>query len=207
MQINNLIKQTSKLNWQEKLIFISDNFQNIVFSTSFSIEDQLILDFIVRSNLKIEIFTIDTGRLPKATYDVWQSSLEKYKIKILPFYPHNKDLENFVSASGINAFYESIELRKKCCFLRKVEPLRRALKGKNLWISGVRKEHSNDRNNKEFFEFDESLNLTKFYPLLEISEEEIWQVINQNSIPFNRLYKEGYKSIGCDPCSRKISQD
>lgn len=206
MKINELIQKTKELTWQERLIFIAKNFDKISFSTSFSIEDQVILDFIVKNNLRIEIFTIDTGRLPKATYDVWQTSLEKYKIKILPFYPQNQELENFVSDFGINAFYESIELRKKCCFIRKVEPLKRALIDKNIWISGVRKEHSIDRNNKEFFEFDESLNLIKFYPLLEELESQIWQLINQNSVPFNRLYKDGYKSIGCEPCSRKIKE-
>lgn len=206
MKINELIQKTKELTWQEKLIFIAKNFDKIAFSTSFSIEDQIILDFIVKNNLRIEIFTIDTGRLPKETYNVWQVSLEKYKIKILPFYPQNQRLENFVLDYGINAFYESIELRKKCCFIRKVEPLQRALANKNIWISGVRKEHSIDRNNKEFFEFDEPLNLIKFYPLLEVLESQIWQLINQNSVPFNQLYKEGYKSIGCEPCSRKIKE-
>lgn len=195
----------SKKIWQEKFLKAVEDFSNITFSTSFSIEDQVITDFIISEKLPIEIFTIDSGRLPSATHDVWQNTLDKYSLKISVFHPQENALSKFVKEEGINPFYASKELRLKCCEIRKVEPLQRALKNKDLWISGLRKEHSRARAAKDFFEKDEALNLTKFYPLLELSEKEIWAEINEKNIPFNRLYKQGYLSIGCAPCTRATS--
>lgn len=206
MQINQILEQTKNLNWQEKLKFITQNFSGVTFSTSFSIEDQVILDFIASENLAIEIFTLDTGRLNKETYDVWQASLDRHKIKISAFYPNEKLLQEFISQKGINAFYESKENRLSCCFFRKVEPLSRALKNKKIWISGLRAEQSKERAKKDFFEEDKTLNLIKFYPLLELKESEIWQIIEAKRIPFNLLYKQGYKSIGCAPCTRPVKE-
>lgn len=197
--------------WKEQFISVSKLYSDaglkITFSTSFSIEDQLITNFIAEEQLPIEIFTLDTGRLPQETYNVWQATLEKYPLKIAAFYPQAEALETFTKAEGINPFYISKELRSKCCELRKIEPLKRALKTKDLWISGLRKEHSSTRATKDFLEKDEALNLTKFYPLLELSEEEVWEEINEKNIPFNRLYSKGYRSIGCAPCSRAIKPD
>jgi phosphoadenosine phosphosulfate reductase len=204
--IKEILEKTKNYNWQEKLEFVTKNFSDIVFSTSFSLEDQIITDFIAKNNLPIEIFTIDTARLPEETHATWQSSLEKYKIKISVYYPNQNLLAEFVTNNGINAFYESVDKRKNCCAIRKIEPLKRALENKNLWISGVRKEHSLNRNNKEFFEIDEALKLTKFYPLLETSESDLWKYIEENRVPFNRLYKKGYSSIGCSPCSRAVKE-
>jgi len=203
MEIN---QQTEHLTWQEKLEFVAGNFDGITFSSSFSIEDQVISDFIAAKNLPIEIFTLDTGRLPQETYDVWQNTLNKYELKITAYYPDEKEISDFVNREGINAFYASKELRLKCCEIRKIRPLQRALKGKKIWISGLRKEHSHNRAGKDFFEKDEALGVIKFYPLLEVSETELWEKIHQNRIPFNRLYKAGYRSIGCAPCSRAIKE-
>lgn len=207
MTINNILAQTQHLNWQEKLLFIGNNFTDVTFSSSFSIEDQVITDFIAANNLPIEIFTLDTGRLPKETYAVWQSTLDKYGIKIAPYYPNQDTLGDFIKDKGINPFYESVELRKTCCGIRKIEPLHRALTGKKIWISGLRKAHSNAREDKDFFEKDDALNVIKFYPLINLSEAEVWQHIEEKRIPFNRLYKQGYRSIGCDPCSRAIGEN
>lgn len=203
-KMNEILANSKDLDWQGKLLFAVEKFGKISFSTSFSLEDQIITEFIAENNLPVEIFTIDTGRLPQETHDVWQATLEKYSIKITGFAPQNKSLENFNKENGANPFYESKELRLKCCEVRKIEPLRRALIGTDLWISGLRKAHSTSRNQKNFFERDETLNLSKFYPLLDVSEDELWALINQKSIPFNRLYKAGYRSIGCAPCSRAI---
>ncbi len=207
MEISQLLKQTKNLNWQERLKFVSSVFEDIVFSTSFSIEDQVIFDFIAQNKLPITVFTLDTGRLPKETYEVWQNSLDKYPLKITAYYPAEKELKEFISQEGINPFYKNLELRLKCCQIRKVEPLKRALKRKNLWISGVRKEHSSLRGQKDFFEKDEGFALIKFYPLLELSEKEVWEYIEKNRVPFNELYKKGYKSIGCEPCTRAVASD
>lgn len=206
-EIQRLIENAKDQTWQEKLKFIAAKYEKVIFSSSFSLEDQVITDFIAQNKLPIEIFTIDTGRLPKQTYNVWQSTLDKYQIKINSFYPQSQPLQDFISNKGINAFYESEELRKNCCYIRKVEPLKRALQGQQVWISGVRREHSADRGQKDFFEKDEDLQLIKFYPLLEVSEELLWQYIRENNVPFNKLYDLGYKSIGCDPCTRAIGAD
>lgn len=201
------LKFTPTQNWRENLNLIATR-HKAIFSTSFSIEDQLITEFIVTNNLPIKIFTLDTGRLPNETYQVWQETLEKYreqKIQISAHYPDAEKIAEFVEKKGINSFYDSKENRLKCCEIRKVEPLKKALKGYEIWISGIRKEHSKDRNQKDFFERDENLNILKFYPLLETSEDEIWQETKQKAIPHNKLYDQGYRSIGCAPCSRAIS--
>ncbi len=207
MLVKNLLEETKDLNWIEKIKFLAKNYDNITLSTSFSIEDQVILDVIFKNDLNIEVFAIDTGRLPSATYEVWQETLNKYGKKIKAFYPDAKKIGEFVENNGINSFYETIALRHECCNIRKVEPLKKALIGKKIWISGVRKEHTKNRQDKDFFEFDASLNIIKFYPVLELNEEEIWKYIKENNVSYNRLYDEGYKSIGCDPCSRAVKED
>ncbi len=209
MQLSDLISQSKNLSWQQQLIEMAQKYK-VIFSTSFSIEDQVILDFIVTNNLPITIFTLDTGRLPNETYEVWQASLVKYqqqKLEILAYYPDADEISQFVVANGINSFYNSKELRLKCCEIRKVRPLRKALNGYEMWISGIRKDHSIDRSDKEFFEYDQNLAITKFYPLLEMSEDEVWEIIKKNSIPYNKLYDQSYRSIGCAPCSRAILPD
>ncbi len=206
MQVKDLLTQTKNLNWQEKIKFVANNYNNITFSTSFSIEDQIITDVIFKNNLNIEVFAIDTGRLPKETHEVWQEVLTKYKGKIKAFCPDAKEIGEFVTNNGINSFYDSTDLRHKCCYIRKVMPLKKALKGKELWISGLRREHNLNRQDKEFFEVDAGLNIIKFYPVLELSEDQVFKYIKENNIPYNKLYDAGYKSIGCDPCSRAVKE-
>ena len=204
MNLEQIEQQTEDFSWQEKLIFVGKNFSDIIFSTSFSIEDQIITNFIASNKLPIAIFTLDTGRLFDETYQLWQKTLDIYGIKISAFYPDAKNIGEFVSKNGIDSFYQSKELRLSCCHIRKVEPLKRALQGKQLWISGVRKEHSHNRSDKGFFEFDESLKINKFYPLLQTTEEEVWSYLKANNVPFNPLYNQGFKSIGCKPCTRAV---
>lgn len=206
MQLNKILKKIEGLDWQERLIFAAANFKNATFSTSFSIEDQVIADFIIRNKLDIEIFTIDTGRFFKETYQLWQNSLDKYKVKFKAYYPNQDEIAQYVEDKGINAFYESVELRKKCCEIRKVNPLKKALKGKDLWISGLRKSHSANRSDKGFFEEDKGFGLTKFYPILDFSDQDLWDYIDKNNVPYNPLYKKGFASIGCQPCSRATSK-
>jgi phosphoadenosine phosphosulfate reductase len=188
-------------NWQKILLDLSKK-DKVVFSTSFSLEDQIITDFIANNKLDIEIFTIDTGRLFNETYDIWQQTLSLYQIDIKTYYPNRFDLEGFVEINGINAFYDSIYLRQECCNIRKIEPLKRAIRDKSFWISGIRKEHSRDRYQKNISEFDKNLKITKFYPLLNLKEDEIWQIIRQQNIPYNKLYDQNFQSIGCAPCTR-----
>jgi phosphoadenosine phosphosulfate reductase len=201
---NKIEQQIKDFSWQEKLIFIAKNYFDTTFSTSFSIEDQVIIHFIAKNKLPIVIFTIDTGRLPLETYQLWQKTLDIYQIKIFAFYPDATKIGEFVAQNGINAFYKNKELRLNCCKIRKVEPLQRALLKSKLWISGVRKEHSNSRGNKKNFEFDKILGVNKFYPLLQTTEKEILDYLKENNVPFSSLYKQGFKSIGCAPCTRAI---
>ena len=207
MDIKQLLEETKSLRWQDKILFIAKNGHNITFSTSFSIEDQIILKFIHKHQLPITIFTIDTGRLPNLTYKIWQETIEKYKVKIKAYYPDSVELSDFVNDNGVNSFYHSEDLRHKCCEIRKVNPLKKALKNKEIWISGIRRAHSSNRENKEFFEYDDNLDIVKFYPLLELNEEEVWNYIRKYGIIYNKLYDKGYRSIGCDPCSRAVTAE
>jgi len=207
MEIKNLLNQTQNLNWIEKIQFLENNYENVAFSTSFSIEDQIILDVIFKNDLNIEVFAIDTGRLPSATYELWQRVTEKYNKPIKTYYPNAEKIAEFVENKGINSFYNSVNFRHECCHIRKVEPLKKALQGQKIWISGVRKEHNKNREDKDFFEFDANLNIIKFYPVLEFSEAQVLEYIKNEKVPYNKLYDQGYKSIGCDPCTRAVAND
>ena len=176
----------------------------VVFSSSFSFEDQAITHMILSAGLPIDIFTLDTGRLFKETYSVWSSTNERYHTHIKPYYPSHEPLEQFVEKEGPNSFYITPELRKQCCYLRKVEPLGRALKGKKVWITGLRAEHSPDRQNIEQLEWDGSHQLFKFHPILHWTTEQTRAFIDKHNIPYNSLHDKGFVSIGCEPCTRAI---
>ena len=207
MNIQELISKTNDLNWQEKILFVEKNFQKKIFSTSFSAEDQVLTDYIAKQKLSIKFFTIDTFRLFDETYQTWQKTIDNYKIKIASFNPQTNILKKFVESYGINAFYRSADLRKQCCAIRKVEPLKRALKGYQIWISGVRQEHSAIRADKNFFEYDDNLQIIKFYPLLKFSEQQLWSYIKEHQVIYNKLHDLGFRSIGCNPCTRAISKN
>ena len=177
----------------------------IVFSTSFGIEDQVIAHAIFSQQLKnIAVFTLDTGRLFPETYDVWDKTVLRYKAEIKAYYPNAADLENFIDHNGINAFYNSQELRKECCFLRKVNPLKRALKDAKIWITGVRAEQSESRNELSVIQWDEQYQLYKYNPLLHWSAEDVAKYIKEHGITYNHLHDQGFVSIGCAPCTRAI---
>jgi len=176
----------------------------IVFSSSFSWEDQAISHLIFSQQLPIEVFTLDTGRLFPETYSTWSRTLEKYNQPIVAYYPDALALQDFVAEKGPNSFYDSVDNRKQCCFIRKVEPLQRALKNKKIWITGIRAEHSPNRHDMQQVEWDETNKIIKFHPILNWSTEEVKQFINNNNIPYNPLHDKGFVSIGCAPCTRAI---
>ncbi len=178
----------------------------IVFSSSFSFEDQVITHLIGDQQLPIQIFTLDTGRLFAETYSVWSNTLDRYKISIKAYYPNATILESFVEKKGPNAFYESVENRKDCCFIRKVEPLKRALSGNAIWITGLRAEHSSDRGDLQSIEWDESNQIIKYHPLLHWTTKQVTDFIATNNIPYNPLHDKGFVSIGCAPCTRAIKE-
>lgn len=193
---------------EEKLKFLNDNVQEkIVFSTSFGFEDQVIAHAIMSQNLSnIEIFTLDTGRVFPETYTTWNKTELKYQQKIKPYYPPTSELETFIKENGINPFYDSVELRQQCCYIRKVIPLNRALKEASVWITGLRADQSNNRHSMHEIEFDEDRQLFKFNPLIDFTTEDCFNYLKENRVPYNPLHDQGFISIGCAPCTRAIKE-
>lgn len=190
---------------EDILSFFSAKYQGqISFSTSLGAEDQVLTDMICRVDPLIKIFTLDTGRLFQETYDLMNITEKKYGIKIHLFFPEAEKVENMVQEKGINLFYESIDNRKLCCHIRKIEPLQRALEGTKVWISGVRKEQSVTRQEFDLVEWDESRQVIKLSPLIDWNESQVWDYINANHVPYNELHSKGFASIGCQPCTRAI---
>ncbi len=205
---DSLIAKTGGLDWQERLQALAAYPEvRVAFSTSFSKEDQAILHAIAEAGLKVEIFTLDTGRHFEETYTLQQQSEVRYGTAIKSYYPDPLALEKYVQACGVNGFYESVENRKACCFIRKVEPLTRALDGVDIWISGLRREHSEQRTEYALAEWDKSHQLTKFYPLIDVDQAELDAFIQAEDVPISELYAKGYTSIGCEPCTRATQPD
>jgi len=204
-KLSGLTYQLGRLKPEEMLALLSEQFPGkVTFSTSFSFEDQVVTHQIVSQELPINIFTLDTGRLFPETYSVWNRTIERYNTTIQAYYPNAQSLQEFVSEKGPNAFYESVENRKGCCFIRKVEPLKRALAGNEIWVTGLRTEHSPDRQDLQAIEWDESNQVIKYHPLLHWTTEDVKKYINQYNIPYNPLHDRGFVSIGCAPCTRAI---
>lgn len=178
----------------------------IVFSSSLGLEDQVITHLIFSNNLPIEIFTIDTGRLFNESYSVLNKTNEHYEKKIRIFFPENSKVEKLVNQKGPFSFYESVENRKECCFVRKVEPLKRALEGKQLWITGIRAEQSESRKEMKNLEWDDQYKLYKYHPLFDWSFEDVKSFIKKNNVPYHSLHDKGFISIGCAPCTRAVLQ-
>lgn len=180
-------------------------FPAITFANSYGAEDMVLTDLIAKEQLPIEIFSLDTGRLPAETYTLMADVENTYTIKPMVFFPRHEAVENYVRTQGINAFYESIELRKACCHMRKVEPLQRALSGKQAWITGMRAEQATTRSNLPTREYDAGNKLEKFNPLSDWTEKEVWAYIRMYSVPYNDLHDQFYPSIGCAPCTRAVA--
>jgi len=189
----------------ETLRELASRFQDkAVFTTSFGIEDQVITDMIFRNDIPVKVVTLDTGRLFEETYKVYNRTLEQYHKPIYTYYPNHELLEPFIAEKGPNSFYLSVENRKMCCHIRKVEPLGRALKGMSCWITGIRASQSQNRENMEFFEWDEAFSIVKYNPLLKWSLEDCREYVKVNHVPYNILHDRGFVSIGCAPCTRAI---
>lgn len=184
---------------------IARDFSPATFANSLGAEDMVLTDLIVKAGLPIEIFSLDTGRLPLETYDLMAAVQKHYGLKLKVFYPRHDLNEEYVRANGINAFYESIELRKGCCYVRKVEPLQRALAGKQAWITGMRAQQAATRDGLAVRLFDEANGLEKFNPLADWSEKEVWAYLLDNGVPYNKLHDQFYPSIGCAPCTRSVT--
>lgn len=181
------------------------DFSPVAFANSLGAEDMVLTDIIDRNRIAVEMFSLDTGRLPQETYDLMHIVRERYKTPLHVYFPDAKHIEAYVAEYGVNGFYQSIELRKTCCHIRKVEPLQRALQGKRAWITGIRREQAATRINLEISTFDADHNMQKINPLLEWSNAEIWEYLKQNNVPYNKLHDKFYPSIGCAPCTRAVT--
>lgn len=184
---------------------IEQNYLPATLATSFGAEDMVLMDLICKHAPGIDIFTLDTGRLPKETYELMQTLNKHYEKKVDVFFPNTADVELFVTNNGPNAFYDSVELRKQCCGIRKVVPLNRALSGKKAWITGMRRSQSVTRAELPVSEWDDDHGLQKFSPLTDWSNGNVWAYLRANDVPYNKLHDEGYASIGCAPCTRAIT--
>jgi phosphoadenosine phosphosulfate reductase len=187
---------------------VAADFSPAAFASSLGAEDMVLTDLIVRDRLAIEIFSLDTGRLPLETYELIAEVKRHYGLALRLYSPRHDLVEAYTHAHGINAFYESVELRKGCCFVRKVEPLQRALAGRKAWITGLRAAQAVSRDGLPIRAFDAANGdhgLEKFNPLADWSEREVWAYLKQNAVPYNALHDKFYPSIGCAPCTRPIT--
>lgn len=200
-----LAEQTQDCSAQELLKIVVERFgDKAALATSFGAEDQVLTDMLCRISDRPSIFTLDTGRLPEQTYEVMQATQDRYGIRIELLFPDYKKVEDMVNTHGPNLFFTSVETRKLCCRVRKIEPLKRKLSGLQAWICGLRAEQSVTRTEVKRIEFDESFGLIKVSPLADWTTEQVWNYIRQNKVPYNKLHDQGYPSIGCAPCTRAV---
>jgi len=189
---------------EEILSLLSEQLgKDIVFASSLGAEDQVIFDMISRLGLDIPVFTLDTGRLFQETYDLIDATEKKYNKKIKVFFPKHEAVEEMIAEDGVNSFYKSAELRKNCCHVRKLEPLSRALKPYNAWICGLRRDQAETRSGVKVLELDGNGRI-KINPLINWTEEDVWNYINKYDLPYNKLHDKGFLSIGCAPCTRAV---
>ncbi len=178
----------------------------IALASSLSIEDQVLMDMLLKVCSKARIFFIDTGRHFQETYDLMDETMKKYLFHYEVYAPDGREIEALVSKLGPNSFYKSVEFRKNCCDIRKVHPLNRVLDTLDAWICGLRKEQSESRSSIDIFQWDDSHSIYKINPLANWSEEDLWEYIRRENVPYNALYDNGFRSIGCKPCSRPVTQ-
>ena len=183
---------------------IEREFAPAAFANSFGAEDMVLTHLIATEFKGIEIFTLDTLRLPKETHDLIEASRKKYAFRLRTYTPLFEVVEDFEKRNGSFSMYESVENRKSCCYIRKVEPLNRALALKKAWLTGLRREQAPSRNNLTESEFDADHKMTKFNPLIDWTEHDVWAYLRANDVPYNALHDKNYPSIGCEPCTRAI---
>jgi phosphoadenosine phosphosulfate reductase len=205
--IRNIKEQTAGLDAVASLKVLAELFPGeIVFSTSFGWEDQVISHMIFANDIPIKVFTLETGRLFPETYYTWNRTMEIYGKPIHAYFPDSQLVQEMVSKKGPSSFYESVENRKECCYIRKIEPLKRALAGNRCWITGIRSEQSANRHDMENVEWDDQNQLIKFHPLFDWTLDDVKAYVKANNIPYNPLHDKGFPSIGCAPCTRAVQE-
>jgi phosphoadenosine phosphosulfate reductase len=205
MQLEETTRSLEHLSANDGLRWVADNFKKAKFASSFGEEDQVITHMIAWQKLDINIFTLDTGRLFQETYDLIELTRSAYKLNIDVLFPDQKEVEQYVKNKGINGFYDSVENRKECCAIRKVHSLNRALAGADIWITGLRKSQSANRQLMQKLEWSPEYNLIKYNPLFDWTDEEMRNYLDTNKVPVNSLHRKGFASIGCAPCTRAIA--
>ncbi len=204
-QLRDLNERFVNAKAEEILSFFSDQYGNeLAFATSLGAEDQVLTFLLSQINKDVRIFTLDTGRLFPETIDLIDKTNKLYDINISVYFPEFSLVEKMVNSKGINLFYESIENREECCHIRKIIPMKRALKGVKAWVSGLRSEQSVTRQDLSVVSWDEKFGLVKINPLLNWTETQLWDFIKTHDIPYNELHDKGYPSIGCQPCTRAV---
>jgi phosphoadenosine phosphosulfate reductase len=183
---------------------VARDFSPAVFASSLAAEDMVLTDLILKAHLPIGIFSLETGRLNQETLDVIGKVKAHYGYNIALFYPEPAAVEQYVTQNGLNAFYDSVDMRRTCCGIRKVEPLGRALAGKQAWVTGQRRAQSSTRAELAVQELDTAHGMTKFNPLADWTEQDVWDYIRLNNVPYNALHDQGFPSIGCAPCTRAV---
>ena len=182
-----------------------NRFPKLVLSSSFGLEDVVLIDMISRIKTDVKIVTLDTGRLPQETYDVMDAVREKYDLDIEVYFPDTTSVEKMVRDNGLNLFYKSVDFRKLCCGIRKVEPLRRALSGSDAWITGLRRDQVQSRTGINKVEWDaDHGDIVKINPLADWNSEKVKGYVDAHQVPYNKLHDQGYPSLGCAPCTRAV---
>ena len=190
---------------EEIVRWAADTFgSEVAFANSFGAEDVALSAIVAKVAPEIVVFTLDTGRLHDETYEVMERIRVRYGITIESYFPDREAVERLEREKGFYSFRESIEARKECCGIRKVELLRRALAGKRAWMTGLRRDQAVTRTDMTAVEWDEGNGMAKVNPLIEWSEEQVWEYIRANDVPYNQLHDRGFPSIGCAPCTRAI---
>ncbi len=206
MSFDEIKSHLNGLGASEGLAWVGTRFtSDAKFSSALGIEDQVITHLISNQATSIEIFTLDTGRLFQETYDLLDVTRSRYKVNIKTYFPNERNVEQLVTAKGPNSFFQSVENRKECCFIRKVEPLKRALEGASIWITGIRAEQSSNRGQMQLVEWDAQHKVVKYNPLLNWSEQEVLKFVKEHKVPINTLHSKGFPSIGCAPCTRAVT--
>ncbi|MFZ6687155.1 phosphoadenylyl-sulfate reductase [Undibacterium sp. SXout11W] len=183
---------------------IAQDFSPAVFASSLAAEDMVLTDLILREKLNIGIFSLETGRLHAETLGMLDKVKATYGTEIALYKPETSAVEAYVAQHGLNAFYDSVDMRKECCRIRKVEPLNRALAGNKAWVTGQRRAQAATRTELAVQENDVAHSMQKFNPLADWTEDDVWHYIRSNNVPYNPLHDKGYPSIGCEPCTRAI---
>lgn len=205
-EVEQLASELEDKSPQEVLSWAVDRFKdNLGIASSFGAEDVVLIDLAVKIDANINVFTLDTGRLPEETYGVWDKMQEKYGIKIKSYHPDGNKVEKLLRERGPYSFKASVENRVECCNIRKVEPLKRALSGWDAWVTGLRRSQSVTRTELKKIGVDsQNGGILKINPLADWENEQVWDYIKENNVPYNKLHDIGFASIGCEPCTRAI---